>query len=285
MARPLRIEFPGAVYHVTSRGNARSDIFEDDNDRHLFLSILGQTVKRFNWLCHAYCLMGNHYHLLIETLEGNLSVGMRHLNGVYTQAYNRLHDMDGHVFKGRFKAVLVEKQSHLLELCRYVVLNPVRAHMVERAEQYPWSSYLPTLGKSAVPDYLSTAWLLANFSDSLPESRRLYRQFVKEGMVAKETPWEKLSGQVILGTEGFIQQVKEMIGNREEILEIPRTQRHVGRPDVAGIFPAEMEISKQERNRLIHHAYYAHGYTLKEIAQALGVHYTTISKVINNDVN
>lgn len=283
MARPLRIEFPGAVYHVTSRGNARADIFDGDNDQNLFLSILGQTVKRFNWLCHAYCLMDNHYHLLIETPEGNLSAGMRHLNGVYTQSYHRKHHSDGHVFKGRFKAVLVEKESHLLELCRYVVLNPVRAHMVERAEQYHWSSYLPTVGKATVPPYLTTEWILANFSASLPESRRLYRQFVKEGMAGSETQWEKLSGQIILGTEGFIQQAKEMIGGREEIPEIPRTQRHVGRPAVADIFPAETKISKQERNRLVRHAYGAHGYTLKEIAQALGVHYTTVSKVINSE--
>lgn len=282
MARPLRIEFPGAVYHVTSRGNARTDIFEDDKDRHLFLSILGQTAKRFNWLCHTYCLMGNHYHLLIETPEGNLSAGMRHLNGVYTQAHNRKHFKDGHVFKGRFKAVLVEKESHLLELCRYVVLNPVRAHMVERADQYPWSSYLSTVGKSAVLPFLTTEWILAKFSASLTEARLLYRTFVKEGVAVKETPWEKLSGQIILGTEGFILQAKEMIGGREEILKIPRTQRHVGRPAVADIFPAETKIAKQERNRLIRHAYGAHGYTLNEIAQVLGVHYTTISKVINS---
>ena len=225
--------------------------------------------------------MGNHYHLLIETPEGSLSAGMRHLNGVYTQAYNRIHHKDGHVFKGRFKAVLVEKESHLLELCRYVVLNPVRAHMVERAELYPWSSYLSTLGKTVVPMFLCMEWLLANFSASLPESRRLYRDFAKEGMTTKETPWEKLSGQIILGTEGFILQAKEMIGGREEIPEIPRTQRHVGRPAVADLFPAGTKITKQERNRMIRHAYGVHGYTLKELAQALGVHYTTISKVIN----
>jgi putative transposase len=117
------------------------------------------------------------------------------------------------------------------------------------------------------------------------EARRLYRDFVKEGSVANETPWERLSGQLILGTEGFIMQAKEMIGKREEIPEISRTQRHVGRPAVADIFPAETKITKQERNRLIHHAYDTHGHTLKEIAQALGVHYTTISKVINSGNN
>lgn len=281
MARPLRIEFPGAVYHVTSRGNARADIFDDDSDRQRFLSILGQVVKRFNWLCHAYCLMGNHYHLLIETPEGNLSAGMRQLNGVYTQAYNRAHHKDGHIFKGRFKAILVEKESHLRELCRYIVLNPVRAAMAERPEQYAWSSYLPTLGKAAVPAFLTTEWLLGNFSATVPEARRLYRQFVQEGMSLPEAPWEKLTGQVLLGTETFVQKVKALVGVREEIPEIPRQQRYLGRPSVADLFPPEKVLSKQERDRLIRLAYGKHGYTLKEIAQAIGVHYTTISKVIN----
>src|SRR4030042_5793823 len=127
MARPLRIEFPGAVYHVTSRGNARQTIFIDDEDRGGFLDLLSIVVERFNWICHAYCLMGNHYHLLIETPDGNLSKGMRELNGIYTQHFNRRHGRVGHVFQGRFKAILVEKDSYLLELCRYIVLNPVRA--------------------------------------------------------------------------------------------------------------------------------------------------------------
>lgn len=281
MTRPLRIEFPGAVYHVTSRGNARADIFEDDNDRALFLKILGQVVRRFNWLCHAYCLMGNHYHLLIETPEGNLSAGMRQLNGVYTQAFNRAHGRDGHVFKGRFKAVLVEKESHLLELCRYVVLNPVRAKMAERPERYPWSSYLSTLGKAAKPEFLTTSWLLGNFSISLPEARLRYRKFVEDGMETPDTPWEKLTGQVLLGTEAFAQQAKELLGGREDIPEISRKQRHVGRPPLDGLFPPGTTIPRQERNRLIRLAHLEHGYTLKEISKALGVHYTTVSKVVN----
>ncbi len=130
MARPLRIEYSGAVYHVTSRGNARSDIFHSDHNREEFLFILDTVVRRFNWLCHAYCLMDNHYHLLIETPDGNLSLGMRQLNGIYTQKYNYLHGKTGHVFQGRYKAILVDKESYLLELSRYVVLNPVRAKMI-----------------------------------------------------------------------------------------------------------------------------------------------------------
>lgn len=285
MARPLRIEFPGAVYHVTSRGNAQADIFEDDRDRVMFLKIVGQVVKRFNWFCHAYCLMGNHYHLLIETPEGNLSSGMRQLNGVYTQAFNRAHHRDGHVFKGRFKAILVEKESHLLELCRYVVLNPVRAGMVERPEQYRWSSYLPTLGKSVQPEFLTIEWLLGNFPGSLPESRRKYRQFVKEGVGISEAPWEKLAGQILLGTDTFIQKTKELLCGKEGVLEIPRKQRLVGRPLLGELILSGGVLSKQERNGLIRLAHLKHGYTLREIAQEFGLHYTTISKVIKGEEN
>jgi REP element-mobilizing transposase RayT len=283
MARPLRIEFPGAVYHVTSRGNARADIFADDSDRELFLKTLGQVVRRLNWLCHAYCLMNNHYHLLIETPEGNLSAGMRQLNGVYTQAFNRAHGRDGHLFKGRFKAILVEKESHLLELCRYVVLNPVRAGLVARPEQHLWSSYLPTLGKAEKPEFLTTAWLLGNFATSLPESRRRYRQFVQEGMAQSDAPWEKLAGQMILGTESFILQAKDLLSGKENLSEIPRTQRYVGRPALDELFPPGSVLSKPERNRLICLTHEKHGFTLKEIAATLGVHYTTISKVVNRE--
>lgn len=285
MARPLRIEFPGAVYHVTSRGNARADIFEGASDSELFLKILGQVVRRFNWLCHAYCLMDNHYHLLIETPEGNLSAGMRQLNGVYTQAFNRAHGRDGHLFKGRFKAILVEKESYLLELCRYVVLNPMRAGMAARPEQYPWSSYLPTLGRAERPAFLTTEWLLGHFATSLPEAGRRYRQFVQEGMEQADSPWTKLSGQILLGTEAFAQRAKELLGGREEIPEIPRTQRHVGRPPLDELFPPGTVMLMQDRNRLIRVAHGKHGYTLKEISEALGVHYTTISKVINSEKN
>lgn len=283
MARPLRIEFAGAVYHVTSRGNARADIFEADSDRETFLRIFGLVVKRFNWLCHAYCLMNNHYHLLIETVEGNLSAGMRQLNGVYTQAFNRAHRRDGHVFKGRFAAILVEKESHLLELCRYVVLNPVRAGMVERPEQYRWSSYLPTLGKAAKPALLTTGWLLGNFSNTPVESHRRYRQFVTAGMHDSESPWGKLSGQILLGTEEFVQKAKEFLGGKVDIPEIPRRQRQVGRPTLADLFPPATVMQKRVRNRVIRLAHGRYGYTLKELSQALGVHYTTISKVINSE--
>lgn len=135
---PLRIEFSGALYHVTSRGDGQKDIYLNDLDRREYLSVLSEVCKRFNWTVHAYCLMSNHYHLLLETPDGNLSQGMRQLNGVYTQRFNRNHKRVGHVFQGRYKAIIVQKDTCLLELARYIVLNPVRAGMVHAAKDWPW---------------------------------------------------------------------------------------------------------------------------------------------------
>jgi putative transposase len=131
-------------------------------------------VERYNWICHAYCLMGNHYHLLIETPDANLSQGMRQLNGIYTQKFNRRHGRVGHVFQGRFKSVLVEKDSYLLELCRYIVLNPVRARIVTHPEDYPWSSFTFTAGSGKSPEFLSTDWVLAQFGRNRKEARKRY---------------------------------------------------------------------------------------------------------------
>src|SRR3990172_3671313 len=141
MTRPLRVVYPGAVYHVTARGNERKAIARDDVDRGRFVATLAQMVEHYRVVCHAWVLMDNHYHLLLETPEANLSRAIRHLNGVYTQTFNRRHRRGGHLFQGRYTAILVEKQPHLLELCRYVVLNPVRAGIPPRVGGWPWSSY------------------------------------------------------------------------------------------------------------------------------------------------
>ncbi|MGG7056547.1 REP-associated tyrosine transposase, partial [Nitrosomonas sp. ANs5] len=177
MARPLRIEFPGGLYHVTSRGDRREEIYLDDADRINWLTLFGQVCKRFNWVCHAYCLMDNHYHIVVETLEGNLSRGMRQLNGVYTQTFNRAHNRVGHVYQGRYKAILVEKESYLLELSRYVVLNPVRAGRVKDVEQWPWSSYSAMIGKSSRPEWLQTDWMLSQFGKQRKRAAAAYRDF------------------------------------------------------------------------------------------------------------
>jgi putative transposase len=170
MARPLRIEIPGAIYHVTARGDRREPIYETDADRQYWLRLLGEVCQRFNWHCHAYCLMDNHYHIVIETIDGNLSAGMRQLNGVYTQWHNRTQGKVGHVFQGRFKAIIVQRESYLLELARYVVLNPVRAGVCAQPQDWPWSSYAAMLG-AAHPPWLNTAWLLAQFGSSSEQAR------------------------------------------------------------------------------------------------------------------
>ena len=151
MSRPLRLEFADALYHVTSRGNRGEDIYLDDADRQAWLNVLAQVFKRFNWSVQAYCMMDNHYHLLVQTPDANLSVGMRQLNGVYTQLANRTHGRVGHVFQGRFKAILVDEDNYLLELARYVVLNPVRAGVVQQATDWPWSSYRAMLAPNGSP--------------------------------------------------------------------------------------------------------------------------------------
>ena len=281
MSRPLRIEYPGALYHVTSRGNGRGTIFLSDPDRNKFLAILADTVQKYNWRCHAYCLLDNHYHLLIETLDPNLSLGMRQLNGVYTQAFNVAHQRVGHVFQGRYKAIIVEKDSHLLELCRYVVLNPVRAAMVSRPEEWQWSSYTSTaFADDTLPEYLTTDWILGQFSKNRATARQRYRKFVADGMMRQDQPWQKLVGQIFMGSEEFITRIQTLVDDKQELKEIPRSQRYPGRPALDQLFSANPDGDKPFRNERIVKAHLAYGYTLKEIGDYLGIHYTTVSKVV-----
>jgi len=277
MTRPLRIEFPGAIYHVTSRGNARRKIFLDDEDRQAFLATLAWVVERFGWICHAYCLMGNHFHLLIETPDPNLSRGMRQLNGVYTQGFNRRHRKAGHLFQGRFKAILVERDSYLLELARYVALNPVRAKMVKAPEGYAWSSYRPTMGFDPVPPGLSIDWLLSQFAKTKPVARRRYAVFVHAG-IGQVSPWRNLKGQILLGSETFIEKLAPQLKASETIAEIPKRQRRLHRTSLKSLLAGA--DSKAARNQAMARAYLEHGYTLAEIGREVGLHYATISRII-----
>ncbi len=282
MTRPLRLEFPGAIYHVTARGNARSAIYFDDEDRNTFLTALAECVARFGWLCHAYCLMGNHYHLLIETPDANLSAGMRQLNGIYTQRFNRRHGRVGHVFQGHFKAILVERDSYLLELCRYVVLNPVRAKMVREAAQYGWSSCLATIGVIPVPQWLQTDWVLSQFGKSRAVARRKFMEFVAEG-ADMASPWGELKGQVLLGTEQFVSGLQPLLAGKSEIKEFPKAQRLINRPALKTLFPAKVKADKALRDTAIHRACLEHGYSMADIARSAEVHYSTVSRVIKGE--
>ena len=278
MSRPLRIEFPGAVYHITSRGNAREPIFTEEGDFADFLNILCTIVKRYNWILHSYCLMNNHYHLLIETLEGNLSRGMRQLNGIYTQKFNRKHNRVGHILQGRYKSILVEKDSHLLELCRYVVLNPVMAKIAKRPEEWRWSSYKATLGRDKGSPCLTTDWILSQFHKDRETARERYKIFVREG-IKSESPWKDMRGEMLLGSQTFIEKHKKLITEKEEIKEIPKAQRYATRPSLDEIFK-KAEQDKASIDRAIYNAYTAYGYRLKEIGDHLDVHYSTVSRAI-----
>jgi REP element-mobilizing transposase RayT len=279
MARPLRLTYPGALYHVTARGNARQPIYLADEDRRLFLAVLAQVVERCAWRCHAYCLMDNHYHLLIETPRGNLSVGMRHVNGIYTQRFNRRHGRVGHLFQGRFKAILVERESYLLELCRYVVLNPVRAGVVKRPESYSWSSYRATAGLEPPPQWLSRDWLLAQLSSRRAVAERKYRQFVQEGLGAS-SPWAQVHGQAVLGQSQFIERLQPLLVGKAEEREIPRVQRFLLQPALDKLLSAQQVATRARRNQAIWAAHMQHGYSLTTIGQYLGLHTSTISKIV-----
>jgi REP element-mobilizing transposase RayT len=225
MARPLRLAFPGGVYHVTARGNERKAIVRDETDRARFVDTLAAMVDRYRVRCHAWVLMDNHYHLLLETPSPNLSLALRHLNGVYTQTFNRRHRRVGHLFQGRFKAIVVEKEAYLLELCRYVILNPVRAGMVRHPQAYPWSSYRATAGVAAAPTWLTVDWVLEQFGQRRGAAQAKYRQFVAEGVQQPTRPWEQVVGQVYLGSERFVREVQRYGARRVTDAEIPRAQR------------------------------------------------------------
>lgn len=276
MARPIRLEFAGALYHVTSRGDRREDIYEGDSDHQTFISLLDDICESYNWICHAYCLMGNHYHLLIETPDANLSSGMRQLNGVYTQKFNRAHNRVGHVFQGRYKAILVEKQSYLLELARYIVLNPVRAHMVHSAKDWPWSSYRATAGLTTAPQCLSVDWLLSSFAKRKGDAIERYKHFIREGK-GQPSPWSELRNQVYLGSESFIEELQSRVNEDLELSEIPATQR---RPLPKPI--EHYDRNNKLRNDAIVEAYNSGGYTLKEIGKYFGLHYSTVSGIVKN---
>lgn len=275
MSRPVRIAFPDALYHVTARGDRREAIFDDDLDRRLFLSTLAQVVNRFNWVCHAWCLMDNHYHLLIQTPDGNLSKGMRQLNGVYTQASNRRHQRVGHLFQGRFKAILVDGDAYLLELSRYVVLNPVRAGMVKEPAGWPWSSYRESVGLEPPQPWLAVDGLLVHFAEQRSLAQTRYTKFVAEGIKA-ESPWSSLKGQVYLGDAQFVQRMQAcMQADKRDDIQIPATQR---RPPPHTL--QEIEQAAQDRNAAIVMAHATGAYSYQQIASYFGVHFTTVGRIV-----
>jgi REP element-mobilizing transposase RayT len=274
MTRPLRIEYPGAFYHITSRGDRREAIFDDDEDMRLFLRVLSEVVGRFNWLCYAYCLMDNHYHLLVETPDENLSRGMRQLNGVYTQASNRRHSRTGHLFAGRFKGILVDKEHYFLELTRYVVLNPQRAGMVNAPHEWLWSSYQSMVGDVPAPGWLAMDGLLAHFGRERAAAQQRYRQFVSDG-IGMGRMWSDLRQQIYLGDEQFVERVQAKAQVKGDQLTIPRVQRRAPPPTLTAI-----AAQHADRNDAMVAAYATGAYGYREIAGHFGLHLATVGRIV-----
>ena len=274
MARPLRIEFSGAFYHITSRGNAREAIYLDDNDREYFLELLTTACKRFNWRCHSFCLMDNHYHLLIETVDSSLSKGMKFINGSYTQKFNRHHNRVGHVFQGRYKAILVEQDSYLLELSRYIVLNPVRAMMVRSAKDWPWSSYRAIAGLSKPLDLVTVESILSCFGSTVKKAQLAYREFVRQGR-GQSSPLDELKNQIFLGSDSFVEDMQCKMDPEQSLDGIPKSQKLAPKQSLDVYL--NLKCPKKEA---MARAYLSGHYNLTEVGSHFGVSYATVSRSV-----
>ncbi|WP_348697874.1 transposase [Duganella fentianensis] len=271
MSRPLRLDLERALYHITARGDRRSAIYHSDTDRQVWLSMLGKTCKRFEFRIHAYCQMGNHYHLLLETQHGMLARGLQQLNSTYAAYYNRQYNQVGHLFQGRYKAILCQSDTYLLELSRYVELNPVRAQLVTHPADWIWSSYRAKVAQTSAPSWLDTQMVLGHFNTS--NTIAAYASFVADGLLGR-SPWADLAHGVLLGDAEFqaAYQEQPQYGNQ---LEIQRTQRKFLTPGLDDFFQRY-----SDRREAMARAYFSHSYTMAEIARHAQVCVKTVSRAI-----
>lgn len=297
MSRPQRIEFPGAFYHVMNRGRHREPIFHKEQHYASFLDILGECVDRFGCELHAYCLMSNHYHLLISTPNANLQRAMRHLGGVYTQYYNRDMGCDGALFRGRYKAILVDHDAYLLHVGKYIHLNPLEAKMVERLDAYPWSSYPAYVGKANKPNWLSCDMTYQNLTESR-QKHRAYRSYV-EGMELSTDIvdfYNKKRVTPILGDDAFKKYAAGSSPSNNK--EAPRYERQFCVPSLTKIVGhvaeaygvTQQSIMKSERGRgqrnwprsvAMYLSQRVGDYTLSELAKHFGLnHYGSVSSQV-----
>lgn len=273
MTRPIRIEYPGALYHVTSRGNRREIIFHDDIDRRVWLDLVAETCRIFKFDIYAYCQMGNHFHLLVRTREGKLARGMRFLNGEYSRLFNLRHSHVGHLFQSRYHAIVCENEAYLLELSRYIVLNPVRAGLVPSPQGWEWSSYRAALGEIPAPVWLDLAGLLRQFDSEVETARKSYRNFVHEG-IGHASPLARVKHQVVLGDPNTVREIIHLSEqlNRENLT---RAQRQLLVKPLAAFFDGA-----HDRDAMIAEAYATLAYTMGEIGRFCGVSISTVSRAI-----
>lgn len=274
MARGPRLQIRGAIHHIMSRGNRKAVIFDDDADRRRFVRLLGEAVGRYRLRCHSYCLMGNHYHAVIECSDPNLSAAMNWLNGVFAQYSNRRHGRTGHLLQGRFKSVLIGNDIYLRAANTYVLMNPVKAGLVEDPSEWRWSSYRATIGVEAPPLWLDLSWLHWVFGGrTLRDAQMSFKDFVSR------PDSESLSDDgLVFGDQALKEKVRAAIGATLHQSRLPREYRAVARPTLGELFPRQ--LPKTDRNTRILRAHVVHGYRLAEIAACLFVHPNTIGRVV-----
>lgn len=297
MSRPLRIEYPGAYYHVMNRGRGHQKTYRSPADYQRFLNLIDETSGMWGVRVHAYSLLPNHYHLLLETPQGNLSRVLRHLDGIYTQRYNRVHQTDGPLFRGRYKAILIDGDSYLLQLVRYIHLNPVEANLVEHPARHRWTSHRYYLGKGKGPVGLVLEEVLGRFHQNPQKALGLYRRFMGEGIdEPTRRLYERGNWPAIWGAEGFREKIKKQLERTKTEYEIPQMKREKVRPALRqieqavcrsyGIHPRQM-ISKRRgywnepRNVAIYLARKVGGYRLRTLGERWGgLQYSSASGMI-----
>lgn len=291
MARPLRIEYEGALYHVTARGNERKPLYREEYDYQKFLDILSALSQRFGVIIHGYVLMGNHYHLLIETPRGNITKAIHYLNATYSGYFNRKYNRAGHLFQGRYKGLLIEKERYLLTVSRYLHLNPVRAGLVKKPEEYRWSSYPAYTGRVRREKWLTYEWILGQYSGDIEKARRMYKVFIEEGLTLNKNPFEQMKAGLIVGSEGFVEEIKKKL-KLKRIREIPDSReftRSISYEEVMALVAKRFGMSVQEllksgkRNNLSRRIclYLLRNKTdmsNEEIARDFGIGYTAVSQ-------
>ena len=270
MARPLRVEFPGALYYISSVGNGGNPIFKDSSDGNIWLNVFDNVCNRFNWECLSYCLMSDRYHLIVRTPEANLSKGMRQLNGNYTQNYNRKHNVGGHVFQGRYKSVLVQESEYLLPLIKYITLLPQRAGFVNHPSQFKWCSSKYLYAKEDIPNWMELSWFEEEFSSDI-SSFDEFLDIPEESEILN-----KVTKQIYLGDDNFILSIQKKLTNEKLSEEIPNTQ--LTKP-ISFVFESYMKSSK-DKNEALAKTYLTGDYTLKEIGDYMGMHYSSVSKIV-----
>ena len=264
----------GATYHVMSRGNRKAVIFEDDADRRRFARLLGEAAGRYRLLCHSYCLMGNHYHAVIECSDANLSAAMNWLNGVFAQYSNRRHGRSGHLLQGRFKSVLIGDDIYLRAANTYVLMNPVKAGLVEEPSEWKWSSYRATVGMEAPPCWLDLSWLNWVFGGrTLRDAQLSFKEFV-----SRPDGKNLCEEALVFGDQTQRETVRAVIGTTLHQARLPREYRALGRPALSELFPRQ--LPKSDKNTQVLRAHVVHGYRLAEIAACLFVHPNTIGRIV-----